>query len=110
MADNIVQMDDSNFKDILQSHPLIIVDTWAEWCAPCKAIAPVFEKLASQYSEKLTFAKVNTDENLDFARTFKVLSIPTFLVFKDGELVNKWSGARPDKLTKEVKKLVGEDK
>ncbi|RMG36043.1 MAG: thioredoxin [Methanobacteriota archaeon] len=110
MAGNIVQMDDSNYKEILKSHPLVIVDTWAEWCAPCKAIAPVFERLAAQYSDRLTFAKVNTDENLDFARSFKVLSIPTFLVFKNGELVNKWSGAKPEKLTKEVKKLAEDDK
>lgn len=109
MAENIVLMDDSNFEEVLKSHPLVIVDTWAEWCAPCKAISPVFERLATEYSDRLTFAKVNTDENLEFARTFKVLSIPTFLVFKNGELVNKWSGARPDKLTAEVKKLVGED-
>ncbi len=109
MTDAIVKMDDSNFENVLKTNKKVIVDTWAEWCAPCKAIAPVFEKLANTYGDKLTFAKVNTDENLNFARQFKVMSIPTFLVFEKGKLVNRWSGARPDKLTQEVKKLAGDD-
>ncbi len=110
MSDHLIVMTDNDFEQVISSHETVIVDTWAEWCAPCKAISPVFEKLAEQYHDKVTFAKINTDENMNFARTFKVLSIPTFLVFRNGELVNKWSGAKPDKLTQEVKKLVdGED-
>jgi thioredoxin 1 len=85
---------DSFDEAISTSSEPILVDFWAEWCGPCKMIAPVLDEIASENSGKITIGKVNVDENPDLARRFEVMSIPTLIVFKDGEVVKRLVGAK----------------
>lgn len=85
---------DSFDEAISTSEQPIIVDFWAEWCGPCKMIAPVLDEIATENAGKLAVGKVNVDENPDLARRFEVMSIPTLIVFKDGEPVKRLVGAK----------------
>jgi thioredoxin 1 len=107
MAKKTVEITESNFEQEIQSG-IVIIDSWAEWCSPCKAISPVFDKLSESYGDKIKFGKLNTDLYPGVQRALKIMSIPTFIVFKDGSIVDRWSGANPDKLEKTVKKYAGE--
>jgi len=80
---------------VIEENPYVVVDFWAEWCAPCRAIAPIVEDLARKYAGKVTFAKVNTDENPKIPQKFMVMGIPTLLFFKAGKLVDQVVGAMP---------------
>ena len=103
-----VKIDASNFQsDVLQSDKPVVVDFWAEWCGPCKAIAPDLEAISNEMADKVTIAKVNMDENPDLAAKYGVRSIPTLLMFKGGEPVAVQVGAVPksriaDWISKEV--------
>ena len=81
--------------DVLGSDKPVLVDFWAEWCGPCKMVAPVLEEIASEHGDKLTVAKVNIDENPEIARRYQIMSIPTMSVFSGGEVVKSIVGARP---------------
>jgi thioredoxin 1 len=87
--------DQSFAQDVLQSDKPVLVDFWAEWCGPCKMVAPVLEEIAAEHADKLTVVKVNIDENPQVARDYKILSIPTMSVFKGGEVVKTIVGAKP---------------
>lgn len=89
-----VELTDSNFKDELNSG-LTLVDFWAPWCGPCRIIAPVLEELASDYDGKVKIGKLNVDEHPTTAGQFRVMSIPTLILFKDGEPVEQMVGAAP---------------
>lgn len=78
--------DDSFEKEVLQSDGAVLVDYWAEWCGPCKMIAPVLEELASEYSGKLTVAKLNIDDNPNTPPKYGIRGIPTLMLFKDGNV------------------------
>ena len=87
---------DSTFdSDVLESEKVVLVDFWAEWCGPCKMVAPVLEEIASEHGDKLTVAKVNIDENPEIARRYQIMSIPTMSVFSGGEVVRSIVGAKP---------------
>ncbi|MDH5365566.1 MAG: thioredoxin [Cyclobacteriaceae bacterium] len=90
-----IEITDANFEEVMGSEQPILVDFWAEWCGPCKMIGPVVEELAGDYEGKAVIGKVNVDENPTVAAKFGIRSIPTLLVFKGGEIVDKQVGAVP---------------
>ena len=80
-------------EEIATAEKPVLVDFWAEWCGPCKALAPHLDAVATENPDKFTVAKVNVDENPDLARQFDIMSIPTLIVFKDGQPVHRFQGA-----------------
>ena len=93
MAGNVLVFTDQNFQtDVLQSDQPVLVDFWAPWCGPCKMIAPTIEALATEYSGKVRVGKVNTDENPGMATNYGVSAIPTVMLFKGGQLVDRFVG------------------
>ena len=87
MSEHILQINDSDFEDqVLKSAMPVLVDFWAEWCGPCKMIAPILETVAVEYAGKLTVAKLNIDNNPDTPQRYGVRGIPTLILFKDGEV------------------------
>ena len=95
MAAGIVELSDATFDETISSSDTpVVVDFWAEWCGPCKMIAPVLEDIAGEQAGKLTVAKVNVDDNPDTARRYEIFSIPTLLVFRGGEIQKRLVGAK----------------
>lgn len=95
VIDHPVKVDASNFDDVLSKHNNVVVDFWAEWCMPCRMIAPIIEQLAKEYAGKVVFAKLNTDENPMIAGRYGITGIPTLIFFKNGRPVDKVVGALP---------------
>jgi len=95
-SDKIVTITDQNFEsEVLKSETPVLVDFWATWCGPCRAVAPVLEQLAEENDGKVRIAKLNVDENQQVAFQFQVSSIPTFILFKDGKMADRMLGAMP---------------
>jgi thioredoxin 1 len=97
-----VELTDATFLETIKKYPDLVVDCWAPWCGPCRFVSPIIEELARDYAGKILFGKLNVDQNPIVARQYGIMSIPTLLVFKDGELVDRIVGAMP-KRTLEAK-------
>lgn len=94
-ANTVIVTEDSFEEKVLRSDKIVLVDFWATWCGPCRMVAPVLEEIAAEYAETLTVAKLDVDENPSLARDYRVLSIPTMILFKGGEPVKEIVGAKP---------------
>lgn len=90
-----IEITDSSFDEVINSEQPVLVDFWAEWCGPCKMIGPIVEELAGDYEGKVTIGKLDVDANPDIPSRFGIRSIPTLLIFKGGEIVDKVIGAVP---------------
>jgi len=95
VVDKPIHVTDADFEKVIKEYPNVIVDFWAEWCAPCRAIAPMIDDLAKKYAGKVVFVEVNTDENPKTPQQYMVMGIPTLLFFKNGKLVDQVVGAMP---------------
>ncbi len=106
MSDNIVNITNATFEEVvLKSDKPVVVDFWASWCGPCRMVAPIMEELANDLVGKVQIAKVNVDEQGELAAQFRIMSIPTVLVFKNGEVAEKIVGARTkDEFTELIEK------
>lgn len=93
--DKPIAVSDRNFDQTVKNYPLVVVDCWAAWCAPCRAIAPMVEELAKEYSGKVVFGKLNVDDNPETAEKFGIRAIPTLLVMKNGSEVDRIVGLLP---------------
>jgi len=103
MGTHTKELTNNNFDDTIKKGN-VVVDFWAEWCGPCKMMTPNFEAVAAELSDKVVFGKVNVDNEYELSERFGVMSIPTLIFFKNGEMVNQITGALPkDMLQKKVK-------
>ena len=110
MADSIVVLSDETFFPSLKSNPLMVTDFWASWCPPCRMMAPVMEELSQQYAGKITFAKVDVDQNPVTSQQFGIMSIPTFLITDRGKVLDVLVGAMPkEAFEKEITKYLKQE-
>ncbi|MCX8130390.1 MAG: thioredoxin [Clostridia bacterium] len=94
-SEKIIVLTKDNFEqEVLKSNEPVLVDFWAQWCGPCRAVSPIMDELANEYDGRAKVAKVNVDEQGELAEKFRVMSIPTVMLFKDGQMVEKIIGAR----------------
>ena len=94
-SDKPIEVTDTTFKETIQNHSLVVVDCWAAWCGPCRMVAPIIDEMARDYAGKILFGKLNVDENREVATQYEIMSIPTLLVFKNGQLADRIVGAMP---------------
>lgn len=101
----------ANFTaDVLDSDVPVLVDFYAEWCGPCKMMGPIVKEMADVYDGKMRIGKLNIDEDMEMAQKYKVMSVPTFIIFKKGEPVEKMIGGMPKaELEEKIKKVLGEN-
>lgn len=108
MAGNVKEIRDVDFEQVvLKSDKPVLVDFWASWCGPCRMMAPVFEEVANEYSDKVVFCKINVDENPESPKKYGVRGIPTLILFKDGNVLNTIVGAVPKGQIEDLIKKAG---
>ena len=98
IPEGAIEITDLNFSETIKREKIVVVDCWAAWCAPCRMIGPIIEDLAKSYIGKVLFAKLNVDLNREVPLKYQIMSIPTILIFKNGELVDRIVGALPKRL------------
>jgi len=90
---SVLKITDSNFEEeVLKTNKTVIVDFYAEWCGPCKMMSPIIDEIAEELGEKIKVGKVNSDENIELVEKFEIMSIPTIIIFKNGEVTKKFIG------------------
>ena len=95
LIDRPVEVTDATFRETIQKHPLVVIDCWASWCSPCQMVAPVIEEMAQDYAGRILFGKLNVDANREVPIRYQIMSIPTLLLFKNGEPIANIVGFRP---------------
>ena len=107
-TNNVIDVTQDTFKSVvIESDKPVIVDFWAEWCGPCKKLSPIIEDIAAEMGDQITVAKVDVDHNPQTAQKFTVMSIPTFLFFKDGKVIDSMIGATTkDEFKKHIDKVI----
>jgi thioredoxin 1 len=98
ILEGAIEVTDLNFSETIKREKIVVVDCWATWCAPCRMIGPIIEDLAKNYIGKILFGKLNVDLNREVPLKYQIMSIPTILIFKNGELVDRIVGALPKRL------------
>lgn len=94
-TDNIVILTNDNFKEeVMHSDLPVLIDFWATWCGPCRMVAPIIDQLATEYNGRIKVGKINVDEQVNLASTYKVMSIPTIILIKNGQIIEKMIGVR----------------
>jgi len=107
MPDKPIEVSDANFDEMVKKYKNVAIDCWAPWCGPCLMIAPVIEELARELKGKIVFGKLNVDNNPKTAMKYNIMSIPTILLFRDGELVDRIIGAMPKEFLVEKLRSAG---
>lgn len=103
MINEPINVTDAAFQKTVIENPMpVLVDFWAPWCGPCRMVAPILEKIAKEYAGRLIVAKVNTDENQEWAGKYGVQGIPTMLMLKDGKIIHRQVGAMPEPMLKDT--------
>jgi thioredoxin 1 len=103
-----VSVTDSSFESFIKKYPKVVVDCWAPWCGPCRMLSPTIDAISKEMKGNVAFGKLNTDENFGVAGKYKIMSIPTLLFFKDGQLVDKAIGAAPKaSVEQQIRKALG---
>ncbi|MCE5187052.1 MAG: thioredoxin [Planctomycetaceae bacterium] len=106
MAGNVIELTDSQFDSTIEKG-VVLVDFWAPWCGPCKMLGPVIEEIATEYTGKAKICKLNTDDHRDAAIHYAISAIPTVILFKDGQIANKWVGlTTKDDITASIDELL----
>lgn len=93
----VLEVNAANIEEVIKNNPSLVIDCWAPWCGPCRMMSPIIDELARDYSGKITFGKMNTDQNQEAAGKYGIQAIPTLLIFKDGKLTDRKVGALPKK-------------
>ena len=100
-AGNVSNIEEMHFQEFISTHPFAVIDFWAEWCGPCRRIAPIMEELSMEFAGKVAFAKCNTDDNRNLAMQFNIDAIPAMMLFTNGQLVDRIIGAYPKEAIRE---------